>query len=42
MRKLLPEYYAKRGWQNDGTIPDSKLYDLGMRHDSAVTMKHSG
>ena len=42
MRKLLPEYYAKRGWQNDGTIPDSKLNDLGMQHDSAVTMKHSG
>jgi len=40
MRKLLPEYYAKRGWQNDGTIPDSKLNDLGMRHDSAVTQKH--
>jgi aldehyde:ferredoxin oxidoreductase len=28
--KLLPEYYALRGWNSDGTIPDKTYKDLGL------------
>ncbi|MFW5800266.1 MAG: aldehyde ferredoxin oxidoreductase family protein, partial [Spirochaetota bacterium] len=30
LNKILPEYYELRGWSKDGTIPDSKLKDLGI------------
>ncbi len=28
--KLLPEYYKVRGWNEDGTIPEEKLKELGI------------
>ena len=30
LSKLLPEYYELRGWNADGTIPESTLKELGI------------